>query len=486
MPRRRDLLLLCGVLAWFNWGLESLRTGGLDRLAENPIELFSPPWTALRAFVSRDGDERLYWEYSRLALGQEPDLDLLAEKRLGDVARNRRDIASRIRPGPGPRLPYRDFGFEYPPLSLALMLLPRVVAADLPSYRLAYGLCVALLVFASGVVTARLADTLGVRAPPHPWKRLALYTLAIGPILVGRFDVLPAFLAALGLWLLLAERELAAGVVMGAAVLAKLYPLLVAMPWLALLWKEGRARRPLRFAAGLALSIVALSAPFLVLAPRSFLESTLVFGARPFQVESTVGALTLFFCGRESVTASFGSVNVRTPAALDAAWSLALPLTIVAAVLAIVLAPDSDRSVRDDAPERCGSASATRGQVYVTWTTAVVACILVTSKVLSPQFLIWLLPLCPLVTDLGSWAGLLAAAVLTQTVYPYLYDLLVDDGNRWIAALVVVRNGLLLFVGGRLVRAALSSSSAGPRGSPATSCPPAETTAGPCCRRRCP
>jgi hypothetical protein len=207
--------------------------------------------------------------------------------------------------------------------------------------------------------------------------------------------------------------------------------------------------------------MVALAAPFLLLAPRSFLESTFVYGARPFQIESSVGALMVLFRGRDIVTASFGSFNVRTPAAVDALWSLALPLAIAAAVLAIVRSRAGSSSFRDSAPERPGSGVAARGQVYVTWTTAVVVWILVTSKVLSPQFLIWLLPLCPLVTDPSSWAGALAAAVLTQTVYPYLYDPLVEDGNRWVAALVVIRNGLLLYVGWRLFRAALTSSSAG-------------------------
>jgi hypothetical protein len=328
---------------------------------------------------------------------------------------------------------------------------------------------VALLVFASGLVSAALADTLRVRAPPHPWKRLALYTLAVGPILVGRFDVLPALLVALALWLLLADREFAAGMVMGAAVLAKLYPLLLAIPWLALLWSEGRTRRPLRFAAGMGLSMAALSAPFLVLAPWSFLQSTFVYGARPFQIESSVGALVVLLRGREIVTASFGSFNVRTPAAMDALWSLVLPLTIAAAVLAIVRSRAGYTSFRDEMPDRRSSSLAARGQVYVTWTTAVLVWILVTSKVLSPQFLIWLLPLCPLVADARSWAGAVAAALLTQTVYPYLYDPLVEDGSRWVAALVVIRNGLLLYVGFRLFRAALTLSAEGPKGdSPST------------------
>jgi len=148
---------------------------------------------------------------------------------------------------------------------------------------------------------------------------------------------------------------------------------------------------------------------------------------------------------------------------MDALCSLVLPLTMAAAVLAIVRSQAGASSSSDPASGRRSPGLGARGQLYVTWTTAVVVWILITSKVLSPQFLIWLLPLCPLLTDVTSWVGALAAALLTQTVYPYLYGPLVGDGNRWVAALVVIRNGLLLYVGWRLFRAALSLSSAAPR-----------------------
>ena len=79
-------------------------------------------------------------------LGEDPTLDYLAEKKQGDRARDRVQIASRIRQGPGWSFPYRDFPIEYPPLPLLLMLLPRAFANSLPSYRSTYGICAAAIV----------------------------------------------------------------------------------------------------------------------------------------------------------------------------------------------------------------------------------------------------------------------------------------------------------------------------------------------------
>jgi hypothetical protein len=67
------------------------------------------------------------------------------------------------------------------------------------------------------------------------------------------------------------------------------------------------------------------------------------------------------------------------------------------------------------------------------------------AKVLSPQFLIWLVPVVPLVLGrIGLIAaGLLAAAlVTTQLFFPYRYwSVVALDNDAW---LVVVRNALLL------------------------------------------
>lgn len=126
----KGFIAVCVLLAWFNWGSEDIRNGSLDALKEHPLGIFVPPWLPLRAYVthSKNDDDHLYWEYTRLTLGEEADVDYLAHKRQGDPERNYFEIAAQIRDGPGLRLPYRDFPFEYPPLALGLMLLPRAFA----------------------------------------------------------------------------------------------------------------------------------------------------------------------------------------------------------------------------------------------------------------------------------------------------------------------------------------------------------------------
>jgi len=73
---------------------------------------------------------------------------------------------------------------------------------------------------------------------------------------------------------------------------------------------------------------------------------------------------------------------------------------------------------------------------------------LLASKVLSPQFLIWLCPLIPLV--LVRWRYLPVAAfifvcIFTQYVYPYNY-LDFEAFKKWPVSMMVMRNMLLMVV----------------------------------------
>ena len=72
---------------------------------------------------------------------------------------------------------------------------------------------------------------------------------------------------------------------------------------------------------------------------------------------------------------------------------------------------------------------------------------------LSPQFLVWLLPLA-LVVETGAWAwitgGMGAACVLTRMVYPTRYEELVAF-QPGAVTLIVARNLLLVAVTGLLV-----------------------------------
>ena len=441
------LVILCLLLAWFNWGIEDLRLGHVPDLRAHPLLAVSPPWWPLRAYVSRSGDEEVYFEDSRLLLGEDADLEYLAKKRQGDFAKDLADLTAKVRPGSAPRVPYRDFPFEYPPLPLVVMALPRLFASSLAAYRLAYGILAALLTLAAAAVGVALCNELGADRPKDPWRRMALFVLAMGPILVSRFDALPALLVALAVLLLVRDRFFVAGLFAGAAVMAKLYPLLLLAPWVAMLWGERRGRAATALLAGAAVAMVGIASPFLCLSPEAFLRSTFVYGARPFQVEGIVGAATVLALGKSAIVGSFGSYNVTSPDWLGNAWALLLPVTI--ATCGVLVA----RQARRDPPV----SRAARTTRLLAWTAATLALVLVTSKVLSPQYLIWLVPLGVTTTGptLHRWA--IAAAALTQVFYPILYDLFVEHGSRLVALIVVGRNAMLVGLAAFMLRAALRS-----------------------------
>ena len=75
-------------------------------------------------------------------------------------------------------------------------------------------------------------------------------------------------------------------------------------------------------------------------------------------------------------------------------------------------------------------------------------------KVLSPQYIVWIIPLVPLVGGrLGVLAGLLAAAayILTAAYFPRRYPALVNDVDPILALTVFLRNLSVLAIAAVLV-----------------------------------
>jgi hypothetical protein len=431
-------LAVCLLLAWFNCGSEHLR-----RFVDSSPGALWPPWKILQIYVSNDGEEHYYYEYSRLVLGETPDVEYMASKQRGDLAKSRAEFVARVRPGPGLRMPYRDFPLEYPPLPLVLVLLPRLFVDSLPAYRLAYGIVAGLLTLLACFAGVAVSRRLGESAPKLPWRRCAFMVLAIGPILVARLDILPALLVTGAVLLLARERPLLAGLCVGAGAMAKLYPLLVLAPLVMVAWAEGRRRHALRLVAGVGIAAALVAAPFLWAAPAAFLRSSLLYGDRPFEVESIVGATAILLRGKAAIVGSFGSFNVEAPAWLRSVFGILLP----ASVLGLGgMAAWQARHSRVSSEERLGR--------LVLWVSATVSVILLTSKVLSPQFLIWLLPLCAIAPGVAVHRWACAAAALTQTFYPNNFGLLVDEGSRVMALIVLARNGALVGLAIAAVRAA--------------------------------
>jgi hypothetical protein len=331
------------------------------------------------------------------------------------------------------KVPYRDFAVEYPPGALPMFALPELVAPShgppgvsrgfRQTFETLMWICGAAVLCAMAFVLRTLR-----RPARSAWAALAfaaLAPLALGSVILSRFDLWPAALVAAALAALVAGRLRIGHVLLGLGAAAKLYPAVLIPLALAFAWKRAGRREALA-CAGLAVGVAAtIFLPFLALSPAGAWHSLSVQLSRPLQVESLGSALLLaahhaFGVGVTGDT-SHGSQNL----AGNGADAVAITSTVVqVAVLAWIWTAFAR-----------GPAS---GERLVGSTAAALCAFVALGKVLSPQFLIWLIPIVPLVRGRrGLWAGALLAAalVLTQLWFPFRYFRLAlgfEPGLSWL------------------------------------------------------
>jgi uncharacterized membrane protein len=194
-------------------------------------------------------------------------------------------------------VPYRDFAVEYPPAALAVFVIPSL-AGD---YRVTFE----VLMAACGVGLVAVVATI---------RPAAAYFVAVSPVLVGslilsRFDLWPALLTTGALAALLGGRHRLGWALLGIAVAAKLWPV-VLVP-LALAWSlmHGRLRASLAGVATFALAVV----PFAVVGAHGLYESVRGQGDRPLQIES-LGASLLTTFGHPLIATACATANTAPSA----------------------------------------------------------------------------------------------------------------------------------------------------------------------------
>ena len=336
-------------------------------------------------------------------------------------------------------VPYRDFSLEYPPGALPMFALPGFVShggrnQDVkPGFRRTFE---TLMWMCGAIALLAMAATLRVLRA-RPWAPLlfaALAPLALGTVILSRFDLWPAALAAAGVAALANGRFRSGHLLLGIGAAAKFYPAILLPLAVAYTWKR-HSRREALVSIGLAAAVFLLVfLPFLVLSPSGVWESIRVQLERPLQVESLGSALLLvghhvFGYGLAGET-SHGSQNV----AGTAADVLGVLSTVLQAGVLLWVWVSFAR----------GSATTS---AFVRATAAAICVFVAFGKVLSPQFLIWLIPVVPLVRGRrGLWAGalLLAAFVLTQIWFPFRYFRLALDFETGLSWLLLARDLVLV------------------------------------------
>jgi hypothetical protein len=341
------------------------------------------------------------------------------------------------------RIPYDDFYMEYPPGALPVFVAPALVTDEPPAYLDAFKWLMALIFLGAIAATGWSLRTL--RAPAAQ-VGLALGLLALTPLLLGhvflnRYDPWPAVLVALSLAALLAGRRTTGGGLLGAGAAAKLLPACAA-PVVALhVWRREGTAGLVRAAAAAAAVLALAFLPFVAVAPGGVGFSVWTQLRRHLHTESIGGSLLL---AADELGLRDARIVLGDPGSVDVGGLLADALGVVstlaqAAAVLLVLALAWRRR---DSPAALVLAFAATVVGFTTF-----------AKVISPQFLTWLVPLVPLVAGRAGRLAtlLLAVALLLTEVEQRGWDGLTVDS--WAAWSLLARNAVLVAVFVVLTRA---------------------------------
>ncbi|GLZ09939.1 membrane protein [Actinomadura sp. NBRC 104425] len=326
------------------------------------------------------------------------------------------------------RFPGDDARWQYPPLAVLPLLLPRVLGGQ---YGITFMLC-ALAADLAILCLLRSKD----RAPAGAWCWITGIFL-LGPICLFRFDLFVTIpvVAAL-LW---PGRHRLFGVLMAVGALMKAWPV-------ALAFALRRDRTAVRVAVACA-ATGALVAGAVTIAGDgvwSFLRAQRDRGAEIEAVAATPINVARLFGWTGEVRYQYGSWELVGPG-VGAAVAASLVITVVGLVLLAV--PVLRRDPREWTP--AAGADAVLAGVLV---------LVVGGRVLSPQYLIWVLGVAAAcLATAGSRqrlpaAMVLAAAALTHLGYPILWRLL-NEGRFLPNAVLTLRNALLVAAAVLAVRA---------------------------------
>jgi hypothetical protein len=330
-------------------------------------------------------------------------------------------------------VPYRDIRPEYPPGALPAFVLPALLSDDADDFRDRFewlmAVCGTAMVVLTGISLAGLRAT-RLRAVVA-LAFAACFPLLLGSVVLTRFDLWPAALVAGALAALVHGHDRLGFGVLGAAVAVKLYPAVLVPLAAAYVWRRKGRREAIVCLAALAGVVAVVFLPFLVVAPGGVAHSIGTQLSRPLQIESLGSALYLaahHLLGIDvEMRSGHGSQNLHSTGTGVAAVLLSL---LQAGVLVWIWL------------RRPGTADE-----LVRWSAAALVAFIGLGKVLSPQFLIWLVPVVPLVAGLrGLRASILLAAalVLTQLWFPSRYWELARDLDAVPSLLVLARDVALV------------------------------------------
>lgn len=299
------------------------------------------------------------------------------------------DVGEYARYAQGALLPplFTHWPVEYPALSEAVFLIPRLL--PLP-YNWAFGI----------VAGGGFLSLIGIRRYDPPWQVRSLLYFGLGAlgVLVGRYDIFAVLAATIGIEAARRDRMGWAWFWMAIGFLLKLYPA-VFFPVLFVWEYRRRGRWPWQALCLTALSVALVLVVEYRWAGPGALSPYKFFGHRPFELGSLPGDVAaLLDPWHTRIAFGFGSMNILSPLSgvVGALFDALMALGFLAVLWGVYT----------------GALTVTEASLLA------LSVLLLTSKVFSVQFMMWLFPLWSYFRLNRPW---LLAAGFSSLAYPAAY-----------------------------------------------------------------
>ena len=352
------------------------------------------------------------------------------------------------------QMPYRDFAIEYPPLALLFLTLPRLVASSFTMYTYIFAAQILLFDLLGLFLISSLSRRLGLNLV----ATLAIYTLAllaIGPLLIIRYDLIPAIMVLLSIYAFSQSRYKLSWAILAIGMMTKIYPAVIAPIFLLYHFRHRQYRQIITGVGTFAITTAIIMVPCLLLSADGFWQSFSYHAQRGLQSESTYASFLLLGhtlgLNTIGIEFSFGSNNIVSPVADTLTrFSPFIMLLSLAVVYWFFYKSYHKTAATKGILAPIGQPDTVN---IINYSLLAILAFMVTSKVLSPQFIIWLYPLVPLIAGRwrqASWLMFLIIGIMTYYVFPQHYgeflqiEPKVIDILLWRNILLIALAGLLL------------------------------------------
>ena len=345
------------------------------------------------------------------------------------------------------KMPYSGFDAEYPPFAMLIIFLPRLISFSSFTYQIAFGIEAYLFLLAGVYWTYRIAE----RYTDKPGRIADLYivfTVILLDFVLDRYDVFPMVMLLGSIYFFTRERYTASWIMLALGTVTKLYPALAAPVFLIYLLRRRRYDLAAK-GVGICLVIgIACMVPFFIADPDTALMFLTYHMDRGLQTEAPVSSVFMLLGNLGLMDVSYvfnyGSDNIYGPVP-DAVAKLMMPLMVILVLALYVYYAFLGK--KEGAIEDC------MPRLILVVFGAVMVFMLV-NKVLSSQYLVWMVPFVALLILLSekddrkrAMYVFAASVVLTQLnlIVNYAFR---DAGEEFslLGIIILLSRNVLLFV----------------------------------------